>query len=74
MMEDTSRVSLSLSVYLVVFIDLLGQSAELDQVRQMPTTNDEQKAARYALNKSAGPVRSLDSPSRRYNFSRSRQQ
>lgn len=37
MAGETSNVSLPLSVYLVVFIDLLGQSAELEKVKKMPT-------------------------------------
>lgn len=59
MAGETSNVSLPLSVYLVVFIDLLGQSAELARVQKMPTTDDEKKAASIAFNKSAGPVRRL---------------
>lgn len=53
------NVSLSLSIYLVVYIDLLGQSAELEQVKEIPTTNEEKEAASKAFNKSAGRVRRL---------------
>jgi hypothetical protein len=53
---ETGKVPLHLSIYLVVYIDLLGQSAELEKVRDMPETDVEIEAASVAIDQSAGRV------------------
>ena len=53
MTDDPNKTTLSLSTYLIVFIDLLGQSTELAEVTQMPSTDEEKAAANAAFNRSA---------------------
>lgn len=53
---ETGTVPLHLSIYLVVYIDLLGQSVELEKVRDMPETDVEIEAASVAIDQSAGRV------------------
>lgn len=48
--------TLHLSNYLVIYIDLLGQSAELEKVRRLPTTDREKESVRAAVKLSAERV------------------
>jgi hypothetical protein len=45
-----------LSYHLVVYIDLLGQSAHLERIRQLPTNEEEKATASDAVRNSAGRV------------------
>src|SRR5262245_7026407 len=46
----------NLAYYLVAYIDLLGQSSELDKIRRLPTNESEAKSTIEAIKKSAARV------------------
>jgi hypothetical protein len=51
--QNRHHPSFSLANHLVVCLDLLGQSMELERIRQMPETEEEQAAAMLAIRNSA---------------------
>src|SRR4051812_13142988 len=47
---------IGLGYHLVAYIDLLGQSQELEKIRRLPTTSEENDATRVAIQQSAMKV------------------